>query len=128
MHFRQEFGSPSVFTLEGSADDAAYERFDTANRNRSNPLFDASLSHSKLSRRMRHGEIRHIIIPEEPEDIDAELDGSIPTSDESKVRASLETNGELPVENSSEPGEPKELYNKDDLKLFAIDADGKLYV
>lgn len=69
MHYRQDFGSSSVFTLEGTSDDEAYERFDTANRNRANPLFDATLSYSGLSKRLRNGEIRHLTIPDEAEDV-----------------------------------------------------------
>ena len=69
MHFRQEFGSNAVFTLEGTSEDEAYERFDTANRNRANPLFDASLSYSGLSKRLRNGEIRHLTIPENVEKV-----------------------------------------------------------
>ncbi len=76
MHFRQEFGTNAVFTLEGASDDAAYERFDTANRNRANPLFDASLSHSSLARQLRHGKIRHITIPKTAEIIATPADNS----------------------------------------------------
>lgn len=161
MHFRQEFGTPSVFTLEGASDDAAYERFDTANRNRANALFDASLSHSKLSRRMRHGEIRHVTIPEEPEDIDNKVDDSIKSSalapdasldsatgsdatqdsvqfstadpasastDDLVENTTLGANQESVVDDSALEGTPEELYSDDDLKLFAVDKNGKLYV
>jgi len=64
MHFRKEFGSSQVFTLEGASDDEAYQRFDTANRNRANPLFDASLNPSRLSRLLRDGEVRHVTLVE----------------------------------------------------------------
>jgi len=62
MHFRQEFGSSAVFTLEGASDDALYERFDTANRNRANPLFISKLSHAALGKRLREGSLRHITL------------------------------------------------------------------
>ena len=62
MHFRSQFGSNSVFTLEGASEDEAHERFDTANRNRGNPLFDAGLTHARLSRLLREGEVRHLRI------------------------------------------------------------------
>ncbi len=67
MHFRRQFGSNSVFTLEGASEDAAHERFDTANRNRGNPLFDASLTHARLSRLLREGEVRHLRLRDEAE-------------------------------------------------------------
>jgi len=67
MHFRKEFGSSQVFTLEGASDDEAYQRFDTANRNRANPLFDASLNPSRLSRLLRDGEVRHVTLVEPSE-------------------------------------------------------------
>ena len=60
MHFRSQFGSNSVFTLEGASEDEAHERFDTANRNRGNPLFGAALTHARLSRMLREGEVRHL--------------------------------------------------------------------
>lgn len=193
MHFRQDFGSSSVFTLEGTSDDEAYERFDTANRNRANPLFDATLSFAGLSKRLRNGEIRHLTVPEEskdvvtpavtenaePEDIDdtARSHAVEPAPDESEhppkeerpeapdngLRAETTTdehpdNEDLgrkiidtvdesvasavdglsdtdaeeeeaaPVKElaSDAPAEP--LYTDDDLKLFAIDKDGRLYV
>lgn len=69
MHFRQEFGNSAVFTLEGMSDDEMYERFDTANRNRANPLFDNSLSYSALSRRLRNGKIRHLSIPDQADEV-----------------------------------------------------------
>ena len=62
MHFRKSFGSNAVFTLGGASDDDAYERFSTANRNRANPLFEATLSHAALARRLREGEIRRLTL------------------------------------------------------------------
>ena len=82
MHFRQEFGSAAVFTLEGASEDAQYERFDTANHNRANPLFDASLSHSRLARLLRNGEIQHIDISDDaPLDSVADEKSADATSD-----------------------------------------------
>lgn len=66
MHFRTQFGSNSVFTLEGASEDEAHERFGTANRNRGNPLFDAGLTHARLSRLLRNGEVRHLHLSDEP--------------------------------------------------------------
>ena len=181
MHFRQDFGSNAVFTLEGTSEDEAYERFDTANRNRANPLFDASLSYSGLSKRLREGEIRHLTIPEnvekvvtpavtrdaEPESVEAEdvspeddenvidapesdtlnnVDGAdhddtdtgskiIDTVDDALSTAVDELAGENVDDGEDIPEQEPEsaithepLYNEDDLKLFAIDKDGKLYI
>ena len=66
MHFRKIFGSNAVFTLGGASDDDAYERFSTANRNRANPLFEQTLSHSSLARRLREGEVRRLELRDEP--------------------------------------------------------------
>lgn len=118
MHFRQEFGSSAVFTLEGASDDAQYERFDTANRNRANPLFTDNLSHSALGKRLREGEIRYVAINAPDEDV--------------KTGDNDATEVEPPAVASTPADVPalalEELINEDDLKLFAIDKDGKLYV
>lgn len=138
MHFRQEFGSSSVFTLEGASDDAQYERFDTANRNRANPLFDASLSHSRLAKRLRKGEVRHILIPEDTEDedkvdgqsIDPEHQRNIATDEIRYAQEELEI-APSPADKSNpiQSAETTALsLSDDDLKLFAIDPDGELYV
>ena len=71
MHFRSQFGSNSVFTLEGASEDEVHERFDTANRNRGNPLFDAGLTHARLSRMLREGEVRHLRIADKAGDAKA---------------------------------------------------------
>ncbi len=184
MHYRQDFGSNAVFTLEGTSNEEAYERFDTANRNRANPLFDASLSFSGLSKKLRDGEIRHLTIPEEaddvatpavsedaePEDVDqdeadASPDDAAParhgeSTDQSaneaeetedaeedvgtKIIESVDQAVESAVDGMTEAGEkekeeapdaePSEsessapLYTDEDLKLFAIDKDGRLYI
>ncbi len=65
MHYRQEFGYDAVFTLEGASGDAAYERFDTANRNRANPLFDKTFNYNLLARRLRNEDIVTITLDEE---------------------------------------------------------------
>ncbi len=108
MHYRAEFGSSAVHTLEGTSDDEAYERFDTANRNRANPLFDSSLTHSGLSRLIREGEVRHITLGDEQEP--AEVDETAPEDDVAK-----------------DPGMTSSV-GEDDVELFAIDPNGKLYV
>lgn len=140
MHFRQDFGNDSVFTLEGASDDAAFERFDTANRNRSNPLFDAKLTHSGLVRRLGLGEIRAVIVPESPESYGVEPQaqeepGAAATTGEyntgsdhsSLSQKDLDTAG--PTESTAhDANKPEPLYNDDDLKLFAIDKDDKLYI
>ncbi len=72
MHYRDEFGSSSVFTLEGASEDEIYERFDTANRNRAQPLFDPDLNYGRLAKLMREGEIRSLELtePKDGEDSD----------------------------------------------------------
>lgn len=122
MHFRQEFGTPSVFTLEGASEDAAYERFDTANRNRANPLFGTSLSHSKLSRLMRHGEIRHVTIP------DVQDEAQELSEERAKKAELLAPTPDLAPEAPAKKDEPGKLYSDDDLKLFAVNKEGKLFV
>lgn len=186
MHFRQDFGSNAVFTLEGTSNEEAYERFDTANRNRANPLFDATLSFSGLSKRLRNGEIRHLTIPEEAEDVatpavsenaepeevkkesaedspdDSDYSPDSDSSEASDSEPALTTDGEegedvgtkiietvdeavsSAVDGMTEAGEKEKeeapetepetvkasepLYGDDDLKLFAIDKEGTLYI
>ena len=123
MHFRRELGANSVFTLEGASDDEAYERFDTANRNRANPLFDRALSHSRLRKRIRNGEFITIEIPD-----------SGKKTDDTKTADARET---VPGA-GSEPGpEPEKSSTKNyakygvaenDLPLFAISDDRKLHI
>ena len=102
MHYRAEFGSNAVFTLEGASDDEVYERFDTANRNRANPLFDPSLTHGGLARQLRDGNILHVTLGEESKNSDGEPDADL-----------------LP---------PEQIILDEDLRLFAIDPSGKLHV
>ena len=64
IHFRAEFGSNSIFTLESASSDDAFERFDTANRHRGNPLFDSTLNYARLKRHLKNGEVMHIPVPE----------------------------------------------------------------
>ena len=120
MHFRQDFGSSAVFTLEGASEDAQYERFDTANRNRANPLFDANLSYSRMSKRLREDEIRLIDVQTEPDDLvrDANNTGA----DEAHVDSTDESAQprDMPVDN--------EQLQEQDLKLFALNKEGGLYV
>lgn len=185
LHFRQEFGSGSVYTLEGASGEDVYERLTTANRNRANPLFDASLSYGGLSRRLRNGTIRHITIPEtvkpvEPSD-NPENDDSSEAPGADPDKASVESNSQNSVQqaDSVEAADTSELqdsqsadedasdvinkvdetiektidavssgaedvevaddkttdtiqaetlYTDDDLKLFAIDKEGKLFI
>ncbi len=94
IHFRSEFGSNSVFTLESASDDEAFERFDIANRHRANALFDESLNYARLKRQVKEGEVVHITIPETDDD----------------------TQG------------PASEILEDDLKMFAVSKDRKLYV
>ena len=110
MHFRSQFGSNSVFTLEGASEDEAHERFDTANRNRGNPLFDAGLTHARLSRLLREGEVRHLRIADKNGGDDArrkaspgraddagpgEDDDAPATGDDASVRLPLGTSPEV---------------------------------
>jgi len=113
MHFRREFGANSVFTLEGASDDEAYERFDTANRNRANPLFDAALSHSRLLKRIRNGEIVTIEVPE--------------LEESAKSENAEETNEPSPIESEATEHEGLGL-SEDDLPLFALSTERKLYI
>lgn len=164
MHFRQEFGSSSVFTLEGASDEAQYERFDTANRNRANPLFDASLNHAALARGLREGKIRHIQIASDESDRkeknsnerrlsksrrskgkdaraasksnlsrgadgqDTIVAGSDHSTEENQHSDSSKVSGSEIEADANKATEKAPPYNDDDLKLFAIDKDGKLYV
>jgi len=78
IHFRSTFGSNAVFTLTGASDDDAYERFSTANRNRANPLFESALGQASLARRLREGEIRHLLLKEETATSDDEEEADAP--------------------------------------------------
>lgn len=102
MHYRAEFGSSAVFTLEGASDDEAYERFDTANRNRAKPLFDSNLNYGRLAKLMHEGDIRNIKLGE---------------SDDSET-ANEKSESDVSINELTE----------DDLPLFAIDPNGKLHV
>ncbi len=117
MHFRREFDSSSVFTLEGASDEAQYERFDTANRNRANPLFTSNLSHDSLAKRLRDGSIRHITL-EDPQ---------TQTTDVNKPTDPVIDD----VEKKPEKGSDIRTHNgidDDDLPLFALDKERRLYV
>lgn len=178
MHFRQEFGSSAVFTLEGASDDAQYERFDTANRNRANPLFTRKLSHSALAKRLREGVLRQVTVSTERSEItqaDIEQNNATAVSSDSDVvqktdakltevtdklvddignsvenvvsdatetltspmagstisnDASQNTTSESSADLSvpvTEP-EPAQQIGDDDLRLFAIDKDKRLFV
>ena len=121
MHFRRELGANSVFTLEGASDDEAYERFDTANRNRANPLFDRALSHSRLRKRIRNGEFITIEIP----------DSGKKTDDTKKPDAREPVPGPIPgqeSEKSSSKNYAKYGVTETDLPLFAISDDRKLHI
>jgi len=113
MHFRREFGANSVFTLEGASDDEAYERFDTANRNRANPLFDAALSHSRLLKRMRDGEIVTIEVPE---------------LEESTKSENTEETNEPPQKELEATSHEGLGLGEDDLPLFALSTERKLHI
>jgi NhaP-type Na+/H+ or K+/H+ antiporter len=176
MHFRQEFGSSAVFTLEGASDEAQYERFDTANRNRANPLFDTALSHSALARKLREGKIRHIAITSDESerkdkkttgkqnkksgadsqtekgdanndlpgnqsefgksnttiaDTGADDEGALATDHMQEDSTDDRTNGDQSgdiVTRADDNNAVSALYTDDDLKMFAIDREGKLHV
>jgi Trk K+ transport system NAD-binding subunit len=116
IHFRSEFGSNAVFTLEGASDDDIYERFDTANRNRANPLFDDTLSHAGLLKLLREGEIRHLVIPEEKADTEM--------TDETTALNNLSTSSESDNNSNDEQSNP----NENSIRLFAIDKDSRLHI
>ena len=188
MHFRKQFGSGQVFTLEGASDDEAYQRFNTTNRNRANPLFDVSLNPSRLSRLLRDGEVRHLTLtgaagdpvdpaaaepgeeagtqtlpsvdelpgtapeviamagPSSADDAgtaDPDTSGSTSSVDEEALKTVSEltqTRGEVPASErlagdalleEGDPAEPASsggAIDEDDLRLFAIDPDGKFYI
>lgn len=153
MHFRQEFGKSAVFTLEGASDDEQYERFDTANRNRAQPLFDSSLSHSALSKLLREGHIRHITLteaslekPETDDSLDTDKDdASVDSVKEGAAQVTDKNYADASGESANitgsgiDPASPDKsrvddkladapLFTEDDLKMFAIDKEGKLYV
>ena len=184
MHFRSQFGSNSVFTLEGASEDEAHERFDTANRNRGNPLFDATLTPARLSRMLREGEVRRLRLGDAkpaaedgPDGSDGRAEGAAapaplgtspevlaladgPAADEPsgtsarhagegdeaerEVEEALRTVAELDeTEASAEPSEAfdgalqgeelraataESAIDDDDLRLFAVDPAGRLYV
>lgn len=97
IHFRTEFGSNAVFTLESASDDDAFERFDPANRHRANALFDVALNYASLKRQLKSGEVLHLPI----------------------------TDG---VEKADDNNDSKAEIRPDDLRMFAINKDGKLYI
>jgi len=126
LHYRHQFGSNAVFTLEGASDDEVHERFDTANRNRANPLFDDSLSHSRLMKMMREGQILHLSLREkleETEQTETE-EGTEPTAD----KQAQAPGAQITSEDSPSFEESESEIADSDLKLFAIDPLGKLYI
>jgi len=72
IHFRTEFGSNAVFTLESASQDDAFERFDPANRHRANALFNEKLNFATLKRQMKDGEVLHLSMPESSAEKDAD--------------------------------------------------------
>ena len=128
LHYRSEFGSESVFTLEGASDDDAYERFDTANRNRANPLFDASLSYSRLQKRLRSDVIRHITVKDQ-ESNDKSMEGDKSPSEANNLKLPVADGAPTIIDNDTVVESNEQQSIKDtDLRLFAIDKDGKLYI
>ncbi len=100
IHFRTEFGSNSVYTLESASDDDAFERFDIANRHRANALFDETLNYSRLKKLVKNGEVIPITLPET---------NANPVEEESTITLTTE-------------------IQENDLHLFAISKEGKLHV
>jgi len=96
IHFRTEFGSNSVFTLESASDDHAFERFDTTNRHRANALFDGKLNYARMKKLVQKGEVVHVSLTE-PDAVQDDANGANTLLD-------------------------------DDLKMFAINKEGKLFV
>lgn len=97
IHFRTEFGSNSVFTLESASSDDVFERFDTANRHRGNALFDDTLNYASLKKHLKSGEILHLPM--------------------------LEAGT-----NAQNSDNPFDVIHEDDLRMFAISREGKLFV
>lgn len=157
LHFRRLFGSNSVFTLGGASDDDSYERFSTANRNRAHPLFEKSLGDAALARRLREGEIRHLTLQEEPdpEESAESVDGgtsnsntdpgavplseadepSVPTANTDTAPDTETVSGSKAFEGAAETIEEAVdnqaadgPIDETDLRLFAIDPNGKLNV
>lgn len=103
IHFRTEFGSNAVYTLESASDDDAFERFDPANRHRANALFDDTLSYASLKRQVENGEILHLPV-------------ATGTGDKNKDK------------NQDAVAVADDKLHADDLRMFAISKEGKLHV
>jgi len=142
MHFKGEFGSDAVYALESASDDQAYQRFDTANRNRSNALFDASLSRDKLKRLLREGEILSLSLTDDasgsPSDVSSEEQEATESPTATKSTTTQQTAQEVQTdeveqsETANETTNAKDgvgsLIHDTDLKLFAVDREGTLHI
>lgn len=105
IHFRTEFGSNSVFTLESASNDDAYERFDTANRHRGNALFDSQLNYATLKRQLKEGEVLHLPVSESKTDT---ADNPLNVIHEDDLRMfAISKEGKLHVYGSAEAITPK---------------------
>jgi len=113
IHFRTEFGSESVFALESASDDDAFERFDTANRHRANPLFDEKLNYATLKRHIVEGEVVHVTLS------DTRIESTSKTDKDVDDKTAVQT---------AEQDEPVADILENDLPMFAINKEGKLYV
>jgi len=119
VHFREEFGSESVFLLGGESESDISERFDAADRHRGNPLFDQSLTRSSLRDKLIHGAIETVKIPDGKSSSTADTDSENETL--SPDQASTANN------KTSEDTRPW-LLDPDELCLFAIDTEGKVHI
>jgi len=128
MHYRSEFGSSSVFTLEGASEDEAFERFDTANRNRAQPLFDTNLSYGRLARLMREGQIKSITLAEPAGDSPADVPSDDPDSppNDPVSHADHDPADDKPADKPQEA--QSDQVSEQDTPLFALDPSGRLHV
>ncbi len=107
IHFRSEFGSNSVFTLESESSDDAFERFDPANRHRANALFDGTLNYARLKRQLKNGEILQIQV-DDGSAMGEQDDNPLAVLHEDDLRMfAISKDGKLHVYGSAEPVTPK---------------------
>jgi len=106
IHFRTEFGSNSVFTLESASDDHAFERFDTANRHRANALFDDKLNYARMKKLVQEGEVVHVELSESDPAAE-EVDNSDNLLEDDLKMFAISKEGRLHVYGSAESISPK---------------------
>jgi len=106
MHFKNEFGSNSVFTLESASDDQAFERFDIANRHRANALFDDKLNYGRLKKLVKEADVVHVSLSGANVKDDKSSNAAELMEDDLKMFA-ISKEGKLHVYGSAEAFSPK---------------------